>query len=174
MRKRFIAGLLILLCVAAAFWCSFLLSESRKNVRVDLTFIGTTNSSGQQFAIFRLNNSGDRTIVWHRASIPWECRAETEQGWTNYAAPWSFTVFDWLLPATNRCFQVPLPEGVRRWQIGASFEEASPRMELGARTYHIKSVTYVPDFVWHLIPGTPGKDHEVWSKVFTNFSSANP
>ena len=141
-----------------------------KNLRIDLIFVGTTNSAGQQFAIFRLNNAGTKTIVWNRAFVPWECRVETEQGWTNYMAPWSFTVVDWLLPATNRCFRVPLPEGTRRWQIGASFEEASPRMELGARIYHLKFVRFVPDFVWDLT----GKDHEIWSKVFTNTPNTNP
>jgi len=47
-------------------------------------------------------------------------------------------------------------------------------MELGARIYHLKFVRFVSDFVWDLIPGTPGKDHEIWSKVFTNTPNTNP
>src|SRR5947208_3022210 len=142
MRKKVIVGSFVLICGVLALWCLLLLSDSRKKLRIDLTFVGTTNSDGQQFAIFRLNNAGTKTIVWNRAFVPWECRAETEQGWTNYDAPWSFTVVDWLLPATNRCFRVPLPEGAQRWQIGASFQEASPWTELAARIYHLKSVRY--------------------------------
>ena len=172
MRRKFIAGLLVLLCGATALWCLLLQSDSRKSVRANLIFIGTTNSNGQQFVLFSLNNSGTKTIVWHRAFVPWECRAETEQGWTNYHAPWSFNVDDWLLPATNRNFRVPLPEGVLRWQIGASFQEASPRLELAAKVGRLGR--FVPDFAWDLISGAEGKDHVIWSKVFTNVAEAKP
>ncbi len=54
------------------------------------------------------------------------------------------------------------------------FEEASPRIELGARTHRLKAVKFVPDFVWNLIPATPGKDHEVWTEVFTNVPATHP
>jgi len=173
MRKKVIVGSLVLICGVLA-WCLLHLSDSRKKLRIDLTFVGTTNSDGQQFALFRFNNSGTKTIVWEHAFVPWECRAETEQGWTNYDGKVGLSTIDWLLPATNRNFRVPLPEGTRRWQVGVSFQEASPRVELGARIYHLKFVRFVPDVVWDLIPRTPGKDHEIWSELFTNFVEAKP
>jgi len=174
MRKKVIAGLLVLIGGIVIFRCFLVLSDSRKNLRIDPIFVGTTNFAGQQFAIFRLNNAGTKTIVWDSSFVPWECRAETEQGWTNYDAKRGLSTIDWLLPATNRNFRVPLPDGTRRWQVGVSFQEASPRMELAARIYHRKFVRFVPDFVWDLIPGTPGKDHEIWSEMFTNFVEAKP
>jgi len=102
MRKKVIAGSFVLICGVFALWCLLLLSDSRKKLRIGLTFVGTTNSDGQQFALFRFNNSGKKTIVWEHAFMPWESRAETEQGWKR----------------------------------------------------------------------TPGKDHEIWSEMFTNFVEA--
>ena len=172
-RKRIIARLLVLLGVAGVLWSFLLLSNSRRVVRVDLTVSGITNVNGEQVALVRLRNSGNRTVEWNGADIPWRCRAETRQGWTNFVAGY-MTGGGWLIPATNQDFEVRLPEGTRRWQVGVSFQEASPRMELGARIYHLKFVRFVPDFVWDLIPRTPGKDHEIWSEVFTNFVEAKP
>ena len=174
MRKKVIVGSFVLICGVLALWCLLLLSDSRKKLRIDLTFVGTTNSGGQQFALFRFNNSGTKTIVWDHAFVPWECRAETGQGWTNYDAKVGLSTIDWLLPATNRNFRVPLLEGTRRWQVGVSFQEASPRMELVARTYRSRIVKFVPDFAWNFIPNAPIKNDEIWSKVFTNTPNTNP
>jgi hypothetical protein len=173
MRKKVIAGLLISFCVVVASWCSFLLSESRKNVRVDLTFIGTTNSGGKRFVLFRVTNSGTKTVDWSSAGIPWLCRAETAQGWTNFANGY-MTGSDWLSPAKSVGFKVTLPAETRRWQVGVSFQEASPRVEFAAKLFQLNVAKYVPDFAWSIVPGTPGEGHEIWSEIFTNAFRDNP
>ncbi|PYK63778.1 MAG: hypothetical protein DME21_01830 [Verrucomicrobia bacterium] len=70
MRKKVIVGSFVLICGVLALRCLLLLSDSRKKLRIDLTFVGTTNSDGQQYVLFRFNNSGTKTIVWEHAFVP--------------------------------------------------------------------------------------------------------
>jgi len=175
MRKKFIAGLLILLCAAVALWCSLLLSSSHRIVRVDLALIGTTNSNGERFAIFRLNNSGTKTIVLAGVLHGKLC-VETEKGWENRGSDGNDIGLRWFFPAESTDFLTAPPREARRWQVGVSFQEESSRMELVARTYRYsyRIAKFVPQFVWGLVPDAPAKEHEIWSKVFTNVPNTNP
>jgi hypothetical protein len=129
------------------------------------SFAGTTNIGGEAFVcIVGTNVTG--TMLTHRsAGLPWECRARTANGWTNFSN-YHFSGPGCLKRGERFAFKVPLPAGARRWQVGLCSDKADLKTKILWRVGESGLDFLVPELIWKLVPDGESRDCEAWSPMF--------